>query len=250
MHQTIKKSLIALGISMAASTVSLADTWDVKITNLTHGNHFTPLLVTAHDHDTHLFEVGMAASPALQIMAECGAIADLAAAAVTADTVANPVGANPNNADDPGFLAPGATSPSAMLTDPAGSHLSVVAMILPTNDAFIGLESQHIPAFDTATGASNTHVFFVNGYDAGTEANNELLPGTACAAGVAGMPGAPGGDAGTGGANAVAADANTTVHIHRGVLGDDSATAGTSDLDNTIHRWQNPVARVVVTVTQ
>ena len=38
------------------------------------------------------------------------------------------------------------------------------------------------------------------------------------------------------------------VHIHRGSLGDDDITGGKSDLDNTVHRWLNPVARITVTV--
>ena len=41
---------------------------------------------------------------------------------------------------------------------------------------------------------------------------------------------------------------NTTVHIHRGALGDDMADGGISDLNNTVHRWLNPVAKVTVTV--
>ena len=38
------------------------------------------------------------------------------------------------------------------------------------------------------------------------------------------------------------------VHIHRNALGDSDPTGGASDLDSSIHRWLNPVARVVVTV--
>ena len=38
------------------------------------------------------------------------------------------------------------------------------------------------------------------------------------------------------------------VHVHRGVLGDTDPYASMSDLDNRIHRWQNPVARVTITV--
>ena len=44
------------------------------------------------------------------------------------------------------------------------------------------------------------------------------------------------------------ADANSNVHIHRNTLGDTDPTGGVSDLDSTVHRWLNPVVRVVVTV--
>lgn len=38
------------------------------------------------------------------------------------------------------------------------------------------------------------------------------------------------------------------VHIHPGNLGDDDLEAGISDLNNTVHRWLNPVAMLTVTV--
>jgi len=38
------------------------------------------------------------------------------------------------------------------------------------------------------------------------------------------------------------------VHIHRNGLGDADINGGKSDLDATVHRWLNPVARLTVTV--
>lgn len=38
------------------------------------------------------------------------------------------------------------------------------------------------------------------------------------------------------------------IHIHRGIVG--NAAGGPSALDNTVYRWLNPVARVVLTVKQ
>jgi hypothetical protein len=68
------------------------------------------------------------------------------------------------------------------------------------------------------------------------------------APGVAGIPADPGGLAGTGGSGPASADANPNVHIHRNALGDTDATGGASDLDSRVHRWLNPVLRVIVTV--
>ena len=51
---------------------------------------------------------------------------------------------------------------------------------------------------------------------------------------------------GTGGSGVGTTDYNATVHVHRGILGDDDSTGGISDLNRAEHRWQNPVARVVV----
>lgn len=234
-----KKRLgLALGTVFALNAVSLsvqAAQWGVTITNLTHGNLFTPLLVTASDHDSHLFQVGSAASAGLTSMAECGDLSGLLvvgeAGLADADTIADPAG---------GLLAAGLSTTTTLNTiDATSTHLSIVAMVLPSNDAFVGMDSQHIPA------EAGSYTYYLNAYDAGTEANNELI-----AAGcTAGMPGMPGGTSDTGGTGAAGADSNTNIHIHRGVLGDTDNAGGVSDNDSRIHRWQNPVAKVVVTVT-
>ncbi len=212
----------------------------VQITNLTHGSHFTPLLVAAHKGDTRLFATGVAASTSMQAMAEGGDITSLVndLSAVSASIVTNPAG---------GFLAPGnSITTSEINTDGTGNdHLSIVAMILPSNDGFIGVSNWPIPT------TPGTYMMPVLGYDAGTEANNELLgAANAGASGVAGVPGAPSGSVGTGGTGAADDDVNKTVHIHRGVLGDTDDAGGSSDLDSRVHRWLNPVARVIVTVAQ
>ena len=127
-------------------------------------------------------------------------------------------------------------------TDQTGNqYLSLVAMLLPTNDGFVGLDSLKLPT------AAGTYSYYVNGYDAGTEANDELITGGG-APGVAGIPAAPGGDGGINGTGVTSTESNTVVHIHRGVLGDDEADGGDSDLDVTIHRWLNPLAKVIVEI--
>ncbi len=151
-----------------------------------------------------------------------------------ADTVANPAG---------GLLAPGASVDGVYLdTDRTRNrYLSIVAMLLPTNDGFVGLDSLRIPRIP------GTYTYYLNGYDAGTEDNDELITGGG-APGVPGIPADPGGNDGTGGTGAAGLDANPTVHIHRGVLGDTDPLGGISDLDSTVHRWQNPVAEVIIKV--
>jgi len=227
---------LSAGLIAAMATAANAAQWDVSVTNLTHGNYFTPLLVTAHDSGSHLYEVGMSASSALQGMAECGDLSGLLSTyPADVDTIENPAA---------GLLNPGATA-SAMIDTSTSSntHLSIVGMVLPTNDAFVGMGALQVPV------AAGTYTYYLNAYDAGTEANNELLDTSGCTAGMPGIPGAPGGDAGMNGTGVAGADSNTTVHVHRGVLGDTNSMGGASDLDSTIHRWQNPVAKVVITVT-
>ncbi len=212
-----------------------ATDFNVRIVNLTNGIYFTPFLVAAHSSDTSMFNPGATASAGLQAMAEGGDISLMVAdmAAVGATTAENPAG---------GILAPGASTNADMNTDDTSNTLlSVVAMLLPTNDAFAGLNAITIPT------TAGTYTWDLPAYDAGTEANDELLTGGG-APGVAGIPAAPGGDAGTGGTGVDGTDTNTTVHIHRNVLGDTDLTGGKSDLDSRVHRWLNPVVRVIVTV--
>ncbi len=227
-------SLAALGSFAMAPTASAVD-FDVEIANITNGIYYTPFLVTAHPEGTNLFRSGEPASASLQAMAEGGDISGLVADvdALGATTVANPAG---------GLLAPAAATSFSMNTDGTNNtQLSIVAMLLPTNDGFAGLNAITIPT------TPGTYVYNVNAYDAGTEANDEIVNGGG-APGVPGIPAAPGGFAGTGGTGVAGADNNPYVHIHRGSIGDADVNGGKSDLDNTVHRWLNPVVRVTITV--
>lgn len=228
------KKLIA-ALALACVGPAHAVDFNVRIVNLTNGIYFTPFLVAAHPEGSSLFTTGEPASPALQAMAEGGDIAGLVTdlAPLNATVAENPAG---------GLLAPTMSADVNMNTDGTDNvRLSVVAMLLPTNDAFAGLNSVVIPT------EPGTYVFNLPAYDAGTEANDELLTGGG-APGAPGMPADPGGLAGTGGTGVAGPDANTTVHIHRNSLGDTDPTGGFSDLDSTVHRWLNPVVRVVLTV--
>ncbi|WP_038248126.1 spondin domain-containing protein [Ghiorsea bivora] len=228
-------TLAGMALGLLISQSAFAQNFTVAVTNLTNGIYFTPLLVTAAPSTTHLYTPGMAASANLQAMAEGGDTAGLTTdlMAVGADIAA--ANATP--------MAPGATATATFTnTAAANTHLSVVGMLLPTNDGFVGLDSIMVPT------AAGTYTFFANAYDAGTEANNELIVAGSGAPNTLGIPADPGAANGTGGTGVAAVDANTTVHIHRGIIGDTNPTAGISDLDTTVHRWLNPVAQIVVTV--
>jgi hypothetical protein len=233
MNKTLCAALFAASLS-AAPSANAVD-FDVQITNLSNAIYFTPFLVAAHPAGNNLFSTGQPASANLQAMAEGGDITGLVTdvTALGATIVENPAG---------GLLAPATSIQFNMNTDgTSNDRLSVVAMLLPTNDAFAGLNAIDIPT------TPGTYVFDVPAYDAGTEANDELITGGG-ASGAAGIPADPGGLAGTGGTGAAGADANPNVHIHRGSLGDTDAAAGNSDLDSRVHRWLNPVIRVTITV--
>jgi len=207
------------------STTLMAQDIDVKITNNTNGIYFTPLLVSAHPSTTMLFTAGDSASANLQLMAEGGNISGLVADldTVNADSITNPA---------TGLLAPGASTMTTLSTAAENTNLSIVAMMLPTNDGFIGLNNWKVPT------EAGIYTININAYDAGTEANTEIITD---------IPADPGAHAGTG-ATGLTSTIEGFVHIHRGNIGDSNATGGKSDLDASAHRWLNPVATVTVTV--
>lgn len=228
---TAALAIVSLFGAGAASAVD----FNVRIINLTNGITFTPFLVAAHTDSERLFTVGQPASANLQAMAEGGDIAGLVSdmEAVGATISANPAG---------GLLGPAASTNVDLNTDGTSNvRLSVVSMLLPTNDAFAGLNAITIPT------DPGTYTYNLPAYDSGTEANDELITGGG-APGAPGIPVDPSGAAGTGGSGAAMADANPNVHIHRNTLGDTDSTDGVSDLDSRVHRWLNPVVRVVITV--
>jgi len=226
-----KTLLVTAGLSALLSANLFAADISVKITNLTKGISFTPLLVSAHPSSSGTFTSGTVASAEIKAMAEGGDISGL----VTQLGVSSQFDNNPKG----GLLAAGENTTSNIVSlDSANTNLTVLAMMLPTNDGFIALNNIKIPS------AAGTYTYYLNGYDAGTEANDELdgsIPGPAT--------GSVGGT-GVVDASNVAVASENFVHIHRGTLGDTNNAGGVSDLDSTIHRWLNPVAKVELTVTQ
>lgn len=235
MSSPIKSTLLGV-LACTASMGASATDFSVEITNLTRGSYFTPLLVAAHPAANSLFTSGETASANLQAMAEGGDISGLSGDLMTLSATIE---------TDPaaGLLGPGASASVDMNTDaaPDNTNLSIVSMILPSNDGFIGLNSISIPT------EAGTYTYNVNAYDAGTEGNDEVVGSGA--PGEAGYP-APGpvGDASGSGGTGTGAVSEGFVHIHRNVIGDTDENGGISDIDAVVHRWLNPVARVVITV--
>lgn len=185
--------------------------YEVTITNITRGSFFTPVLVASHRPGVELFTLGQAASEELAALAEGGDIMPLEQTLLSNSNV---VGTGHSD----GLLGPGH---SVTVRVPAGNanQISLAAMILPTNDGFIALNGVAIPR-------SGSQTFIVNGYDAGSEPNDELcqsIPGPDC--------GGEGGSPGAGGEG--------FVHIHAGIH-------GIGDLQAAEYDWRNPMASVTV----
>lgn len=101
--------------------------------------------------------------------------------------------------------------------------LSIVSMMVNTNDAFIAIDSESLPLW-----RHSSRTYHALGYDAGSEDNNEdcaFIPGPAC-------PMDSGNARSTG-------DAEGYVYIHNGVH-------GIADLDPAAYDWRNPVAKITI----
>lgn len=276
----LSKVAAATIVSLASISSVSAVELEISITNLTQGNHFTPRLVVAHTADADVFEVGEAASTPLAWLAEAGVIMDSQSAESVGQNFESVLGpADTDNGSNTWHFFGGLVAPATTLT--YGSfdtmdkpYLSLVSMLIPSNDAFVGMDSIVIPT------EPGTYTYYLNAYDAGTELNDELNATRTdiqevggAALGGYGLPGMAGsgaapiaptlGTGGTGVAAKVGVDSDGSalsvatevvdgtdgnVHIHRNSLGDTSATGGASDLDSTVHRWLNPVAKVTIVV--
>ena len=226
--QLQSKKLLATTLIAAAlmSTTLIAQEIDVKISNNTNGIYFTPLLVSAHPSTTALFISGEAASTHLEAMAEGGDVSGLVGDldAVNADSTTNPA---------EGLLVPGASTMTTLVTVDENTNLSIVAMMLPTNDGFVALNNWKIPT------EAGTYKININAYDAGSEANSELA---------ADIPQPPVYTLDAAATGFTTATEEGFVHIHRGNIGDSNDAGGKSALNALTQRWLNPVATITVTV--
>ena len=224
-----KRTQISLVISSAMFALGAAQAQaaqlEVTVTNATKGIYFTPILAAAHDSSLFMFRTGETASAELESMAEGGDISGLSGVIANAGGV---VVENPAS----GILNPGDSTTFDIDTGDL-AYLSLGAMLLPTNDGFVGLDSWKIPT------QAGTYKATLNGYDAGTEANDELAGS---------MPNPPFITFGAGGTGVETAVSNDKVHIHPGNIGDSDLAGGISDLDNISHRWLNPVASITIVV--
>ena len=207
----------AIVASALLSTSVLASGYqsiEVTITNLTHKINFTSVLVASHRKPVSIFELGSPASSDLAAIAEGGITGPLAAILNDNRHVLDVQSSD-------GLLGPGESITVILKAGHGVKRISLAAMMLPTNDGFIALDSVKLPNHGSRT-------YFSPGYDAGTESNDEWcvnIPGPFC-----------GGAGPSDGPDPVD---EGYVHIHRG-------TQGIRDLAADIYDWRNPVAKITV----
>jgi hypothetical protein len=196
--------------------------YEITITNLTRGQHFTVPLVVTHKENLRLFAVGEPVNPQLAVFAEEGtptALAALLAGTPEAKDLFVTAGAPAANT----LINPGKSATVIIEGNRQFAHLSLAAKLIPTNDAFIAINGIPGPSSDKPA------TMFVPAYDAGSEQNDEL-----CASIIGPNIGEcenPGGGQSGGGEG--------FVYVHNGIHGVGNLTAAVRD-------WRSPVARIII----
>ena len=177
--------LLAVLLPTVAATSAVgaeanAPTYDITFVNNTSGQYFTPPNVALHRDTVDVFDLRGPASPGVQAVAENGAVEvlaeELAGAVDAAGLGVSGVLVRDLDAGQ-GPLAPGVTATGSFTTNER--KISVVSMIICTNDGFAGSDSKNLPRVD-----GETIRYDLRGYDAGTEINTEnradLVPAPFC----------------------------------------------------------------------
>lgn len=195
-----------------------SDAVEVKVTNVTAGAYLTPILAVGHNAaQNKMFEFGSAATAELQAVAEGGNIEPIAR---LFNSNSDQIVRDPNG----GLLGPGEST--TFKISRGHERLSLIAMILPTNDGFVAANGILI-----REGSQELYAI-----DAGTEANSEQVNGGG-EPNTPGIPADPGGQAGKGATGIASASIEGKVDRHPGISGGEG-----SDLNPDIHGWTGPVA--------
>jgi len=204
--------------------------FEVTVTNLTAAQPLSPVAVLLHEDNWRSFATGASASTDLEYLAEGGDNSFLLASANSDDDV---------HANESGgaIIAPGGSETiniRAERSDLDTLSITVLSMLVNTNDAIVALNGSTLSDFSTG---QRRHYDLLS-YDTGTEANTESddsIPGPAASGAREGF-------------NATRDDVNALVHVHPGVVTADDGLA-TSTLDAS-HRWDHPAVRVTVERTR
>jgi len=222
----IGTSMLLTGCGSSSSHDSTVDmrTYEISVSNVTPNQPFSPVAVILHTSGYQAWVDGEAASTALELLAEEGDNSSLLSNASDHSAyLASDSGA--------GIIGPGNNESVQLEVDAQnGVSLSVVTMLVNTNDAYTGINASSLA--DLTSGESVSYRTPV--WDAGTENNTEAagtIPGPA--------------DAGGEGFNAARSDSSDRVRFHSGVISNQDGLSGsvlTAD-----HRFDNPAAIITIT---
>lgn len=196
--------------SATGSSTKKAQSWRVTITNLTGGQPLSPPLFVVHSRRADVWSIGTIANHGVAAIAE-DANNPVLENALTALRGVLTVRTGPG-----GPIPPGASRTYNLQSRGNFDRLTVLTMLVNTNDGFTGLDSQHL------RGRGGTRSAMA--YDAGSERNNELIafiPGPCCNHPFVRDP------------------EGTLIRMHEGIT-------GRGDLSPAMYGWSGPVARIQI----
>jgi len=205
-------------------------TYKVTITNLSAGQPLTPPVLVTHNDRVNIFEVGEAASDAIQQISENGNAAPLLGALSGSSDVHEVVtGSAPLvPANNPGGTGFGYSESFYISSKGKANRLSFASMLICTNDGFTGLDGVKLP--------KRKMTLYTAAYDARTEMNTEdfadMVP--PCQ----GLIGVSSDDMGTGMSNPMLAEDGVIIP-HVGIIGG-------IDLIPEVHGWTDPVTKIEI----
>ncbi len=215
----------AMALATAPALAQEMRSYEVTVTNMTEGQPFSPGVIVTHRPDVHVFQPGQPPSEGIIKIAEDG-MPDAAMSMLDGlDGITDVV------MIDASIMRMGTDMPnSASLEIEAadGDVLSVVTMLICTNDGFTGVDSM-------ALGAEAAEAEAV-AYDAGSEINNELTNSIVDPCGMAGPVEFPE----DGNIDDLAEDG--------GIIAEHNTIQGVGELTDA-HDWSGPVATISVQPT-
>lgn len=194
--------------------------FEVTVKNLTYAQPLSPIGIALHK-EGNFWQLGQTASVELETLAESGDNSGLLGLSIVNTSIS-----------DAAPLGPGSSITLTLTTeDMMDAKLSLVSMMVNTNDGFSGLNAIDVSALEVGSQLN----FKTRAYDSGTEANNEAsgtIPGPA--------------DMGEG-FNAARDDVDF-VAVHPGVVSSDDGL--TQSVLNYAHKFDNPLMGVSITRIQ
>lgn len=217
-----------LAVSSAATGAAGQATYRVTLYNLSTGQPFTPPLAVVHRNSIGLFEMGEPASFEIQQIAENGNLGPMIDLVSTSRQVKDYVVTfGPTKIP----VLPGEMVEFEIEGLTGAKYLSIVSMLICTNDGFTGLNAVRLPKR-----VGDVVSIDAVAYDAGTEENTEAFTDLVPPCGP--LTGFDSQGQGTGMSNPALAEG--------GVVSEHLGISGGSDLEVDPHDWIGPIARVVV----
>ena len=213
--------------SLDASSAYGGGTYEVTIKNLSRNQPLSPPVVATHSRSIRMFRVGRAASPELEAIAEDGNPAPMFDALSAASEVTDVVNVGMPLTRRGTTVGDFADQVTFDIEAESGDRISIAGMLICTNDGFAGLNAKRLPKH-------GRRVYWLWGYDSGTEHNTEASVDIVDACGALGKVPLP-----EDGNENDAVDKDGKVRYHRGIK-------GKGDLTRADHGWYGPVAKVII----